>query len=498
MQISREEALAQASSRILDTTTFVRAVLSGRRRNMQVEFERIDIRLVEIKGVLNLQLMQNDGRATTTKNLLPEQLAVEQLLDSGYANITVESTHEAYSVRITKSGDAQVHTEKRESEQNLAHDKKKDRLLDSNDPFLREVGIADAKGIIKPSRQDKYKQVEEFLRLLSPTLNAAIQAGQIDKPTEQKRLSAAELEYITDHTEVEDTVVDGKVTNRISWATLMGYKQTWAFAIGKFMTDGVWWFFLFWLPGYLKDQYSMEGTAIIIPLTVLYSMTMVGSIGGGYFPTYFINKGMKPYDGRMKAMLMIAFIPLVVLAVQPLGYLSYWVPVIFIGIGASAHQAWSANIYTTVSDMFPKRSIATVVGIGGMAGGLGGVVVSKVGGWLFDSYKLKAVNATWSSATNTSFSDYLNKVVSLNVTDKKGVLVNVAQKDWSNLTKDIQAKLQAVDPTQYELFIHIQKEAVRGSLTTAYSMMFAFCAVAYLIAWSIMKSLVPKEKIINL
>jgi len=178
--------------------------------------------------------------------------------------------------------------------------------------------------------------------------------------------------------------------------------------------------------------------------------------------------------------------------------LSYWVPVIFIGIGASAHQAWSANIYTTVSDMFPKRSIATVVGIGGMAGGLGGVVVSKVGGWLFDSYKLKAVNATWSSATNTGFSDYLNKVVSLNVTDKKGILVNVAQKDWSNLTKDIQAKLQAVDPSQYELFIHIQKEAVRGSLTTAYSMMFAFCAVAYLIAWSIMKSLVPKEKIINL
>jgi ACS family hexuronate transporter-like MFS transporter len=200
----------------------------------------------------------------------------------------------------------------------------------------------------------------------------------------------------------------------------------------------------------------------------------------------------------MKAMLMIAFIPLVVLAVQPLGYLSYWVPVIFIGIGASAHQAWSANIYTTVSDMFPKRSIATVVGIGGMAGGLGGVVVSKVGGWLFDSYKLKAVNATWSSATSTVFSDYLNKVVSLNVTDKKGILVNVAQKDWSNLTKDIQAKLQAVDPSQYELFIHIQKEAVRGSLTTAYSMMFAFCAVAYLIAWSIMKSLVPKEKIINL
>ena len=193
MQIPREEALAAASSKILDTATFVRAVLSGRRRNMQVDFERIDIRLVEIKGVLNLQLMQNDGRATTTKNLLPEQLAVDELLDSGYANITVESTYEAYSVRITKSGEAQVHTEKRESEQNLAHDKKKDRLLDSNDPFLREVGMADAKGVIKPSRQDKYKQVEEFLRLLSPTLNAAIEAGQIHKPTEQNPLRITDL-----------------------------------------------------------------------------------------------------------------------------------------------------------------------------------------------------------------------------------------------------------------------------------------------------------------
>jgi len=193
MQITLDEALAEANKRILDSSTFVRAVLSGRRRNMQVAFERIDIRLVEIKGVLHLQLMQNDGRATTTKNLLPEQFSVDQLLDSGYANITVESTAEAYSVRITKSGDAQVHTEKRLSEQNLSHDKKKERLLDSNDPYLREVGIADAKGVIKPSRQDKYKQVEEFLRLLSPTLNAAIDAGQIHKPTADKPLRITDL-----------------------------------------------------------------------------------------------------------------------------------------------------------------------------------------------------------------------------------------------------------------------------------------------------------------
>lgn len=193
MPITPEEAFQEAASKILDTSTFVRAVLSGRRRNMSVDFERIDIRLVEIKGVLHLQLMQNDGRATTTKNLLPSTVEVNQLLNRGYANIMVESTYEAYSIRVTKSGDAQVHTEKRALEQNLSHDKKKDRLLNSNDPFLREVGIADAKGAIKPSRQDKYKQVEEFLRLLSPALNAAIEAGQIHKPTSANPLRITDL-----------------------------------------------------------------------------------------------------------------------------------------------------------------------------------------------------------------------------------------------------------------------------------------------------------------
>jgi MFS transporter, ACS family, hexuronate transporter len=122
-------------------------------------------------------------------------------------------------------------------------------------------------------------------------------------------------------------------------------------------------------------------------LFVLYSLTMFGSIGGGWFPMYFIRKGYTPYDGRMKAMLLIALIPLVVLAAQPLGHYSFWVPVILIGIGASAHQAWSANIFTTVSDMFPKKAIASVVGIGGMAGGIGGVIITKIGGALFDHYK---------------------------------------------------------------------------------------------------------------
>jgi hypothetical protein len=193
MQINLEDGLRSACDQIIDTSTFVRAVLSGRRRNMQVGFERIDIRLIEIKGVLNLQLMQNDGRVTTTKNIVPDRGVVQELLESGYANIMVESVSQVYSIRITKSGDAQVHIENRQSQQNLSHDKKKDRLLDAADPFLLEVGIADAKGVIKPSRQDKYKQVEEFLRILSPALDAAIAAGHIQKPTANAPLNIVDL-----------------------------------------------------------------------------------------------------------------------------------------------------------------------------------------------------------------------------------------------------------------------------------------------------------------
>jgi ACS family hexuronate transporter-like MFS transporter len=138
-----------------------------------------------------------------------------------------------------------------------------------------------------------------------------------DTPENQKRISKEELEYINqDH--VEEALANNG-SDKVSWYKLLAYRQTWAFFFGKFMTDGVWWFFLFWLPAYLKDQYQMTGTQIMLPLSVLYSMTMFGSIGGGFFPVYFINKGYKPYDGRMRAMLLIAFIPLVVLAAQPLG-----------------------------------------------------------------------------------------------------------------------------------------------------------------------------------
>ncbi|CAB4805403.1 unannotated protein [freshwater metagenome] len=193
MSLTVEAALKDANHQILDTSTLVRVVLSGRRRNMTTEFERIDIRPVEIKGGVQLQVSHNDGRATTVKNIVPDTDAVAKLLEGGYSNILVEHIEGSMSIRITKSGEAHVHHEKKSLEQNLSHDKKKARLLDPSDPFLLEVGISDHKGLIKASKRDKYLQVEEFLRLLAPTLKAAIEAGQIHRPTEENPLKIVDL-----------------------------------------------------------------------------------------------------------------------------------------------------------------------------------------------------------------------------------------------------------------------------------------------------------------
>jgi len=315
-----------------------------------------------------------------------------------------------------------------------------------------------------------------------------------EKPEEQKRLGKVELEYI--NADKED-LANGEKSPKIPWLKLLSYKQTWAFVFGKFMTDGVWWFFLFWLPAYLKAQYDMDKTAIAIPLTVLYSMTMFGSIGGGWFPMYFIKKGYSPYDGRMKAMLLIALIPLVVLLAQPLGGYTYWIPVILIGIGASAHQAWSANIFTTVSDMFPKKAIGSIVGIGGMAGGFGGVIISKIGGWLFDSYKMAGIANSWVSAKAAGLGDYLSKIQSLNLVNKYGDKINLDNTELGGIPGEVVAQLKAVDPILFDKLLHLQKPLVQAEMSTSYTIMFAICAVAYLIAWVVMKSLVPKYKLIT-
>lgn len=314
-----------------------------------------------------------------------------------------------------------------------------------------------------------------------------------DKPEKQKRLSPAELAYINSG-EGEVVVTAAVEAQKVSWIKVLSYKQTWAFAFGKFFTDGIWWFFLFWLPAFLKAQYAMTGDAIRIPLAVLYTMAMIGSISGGWFPMYFIKKGYAAYDGRMRAMLLIAIFPLLVLLAQPLGYISYWMPVFFIGIGTAAHQAWSANIFTTVSDMFPKKAVGSVVGIGGMAGGIGGVVVTKIGGWIFDAYRVSGIAKSWVEAKAAGLGEFVNKVQAISLVTKHGDKIDVHYTALGNLSKDVSEQVKAVDPALFDKLLEIQKPLVQAEMTTAYTIMFAICAVAYLIAWLIMKSLVPKYK----
>lgn len=251
------------------------------------------------------------------------------------------------------------------------------------------------------------------------------------KPNVHPAVNEQELEYIQ-----QDVTADAALAipiienqNKVSFADCFKYKQTWAFAFGKFMTDGVWWFYLFWTPAYLKDIYKMDSTQSALPLFVLYTITLF-SIIGGWLPTFFVEKkGMNPYNGRMKAMLIFAFFPLLALLAQPLGTYSSWVPVIIIGIAGAAHQSWSANIFSTVGDMFPKKAIATITGIGGMAGGIGSFIINKGSGVLFEH------------AGNT-------------------------QMQFAGFTG---------------------KEA-------GYFIIFSICAVAYLIGWVVMKSLVPQYK----
>jgi MFS transporter, ACS family, hexuronate transporter len=328
-----------------------------------------------------------------------------------------------------------------------------------------------------------------------------------EQPSKQKRLGKAEYDYIhSDADEQATAAADVKEAARaaaanepalpwyIAWSKLLGYRQTWAFAFGKFMTDGIWWFFLFWLPAFLKAQYGMTGTEVAIPIAVLYTMTCVGSIGGGWFPMYFINKGYDPYAGRMRAMLIIAFFPLVVLLAQPFGYISFWVPVILIGIGASAHQAWSANIFTTVSDMFPKKAVGSVTGIGGMFGGFGGILVNKSGGWLFDAFRHDGIANTWTQVKAGPLAVYLNQILSLKLVNSHGTPIDLNLVELGSLPKDVIAQLQGINPTSFAQLKQLQTALVQAEMKTAYAIMFAVCALAYLVAWIVMKSLVPKYK----
>lgn len=207
-------------------------------------------------------------------------------------------------------------------------------------------------------------------------------------PKKQRRLQKEEFDYI--HSDTDDQVValnaDG-TEKKAPWGRLLAFNQTWAFVIGKFLTDGIWWFYLFWLPKFLKAEYGLTKNDIVIPVALVYTIAAFGSIFGGWLPMYFIKKGWPVFRARKTSMLIYAFCALPVVSAQLFGNYSMWLAVSIIGFAAAAHQAWSANIFTTVSDMFPKYSVASVTGIGGMAGGLGGIMVSKSAGALFDHYK---------------------------------------------------------------------------------------------------------------
>ena len=258
-----------------------------------------------------------------------------------------------------------------------------------------------------------------------------------EKPARNQRVNQAELNYIeqdSDIAEVQDrkNVKDDEET--ISFWKCFTFRQTWSFIVGKFMTDGVWWFFLFWAPAYFSDvyHYTSDSPMGILLIFTLYAIVTVVSIGGGYLPKYFVEKrGMNPYLGRMRAMFIFACFPLLGLLAQPLGAYSAWWPAILIGFLGAGHQAWSANLYSTIGDMFPKSTIGTITGIGTMAGGLASFAINKGSGAFF----------TWA--------------------DGKG-----------------------------ELFSFFGFEGKPA----AYMVVFSMCAEAYLIGWFIMKSLVPKYK----
>ena len=188
-----EQTFSELESLFANTDALVRVVLSGRRRNMQTPNERIDIRPVALKDGIAIQISHSDGRQMTSKNYSPADAPFAQLLRAGYANILLEHTKGSLSLRITKKGEPLIHRENKKREQDLSHDRTKSRLLEGSDPFLIAVGISDSKGQVKPSKMDKYKQVEEFLRLLMPTLNSAITAGHIHQPSEENPLTIVDL-----------------------------------------------------------------------------------------------------------------------------------------------------------------------------------------------------------------------------------------------------------------------------------------------------------------
>lgn len=201
-------------------------------------------------------------------------------------------------------------------------------------------------------------------------------------PGRHKKINKEEFDHIH-----SDDLVTAQPTKKIAWGKLFGIRQTWAFLFGKLLTDPVWWFFLFWMPDYIGKRYDYNMKATLgLPVIVIYTVASIGSVGGGWLSSYLIKKGWPIFKARKVSMLMFAISVFPVILIQFTS--SMWVAVGLLSLAAAAHQAWSANIFTTASDMFPKSALSSVVGIGGMAGSIGGMLFPLFVGALLDHYKL--------------------------------------------------------------------------------------------------------------
>ncbi|HVG14923.1 MAG TPA: MFS transporter [Chitinophagaceae bacterium] len=202
-----------------------------------------------------------------------------------------------------------------------------------------------------------------------------------DIPSKQKRLSSAEYEYITTGQDVEDNERDMPV----KWQKLFSLPQTWAFITGKGLIDPIYWFFLFWLPSYFASTFSLDLKKPSLELMIIYAATTVGSIGGGYLSSYLIRKGWPVLKARKSSLLIFALLEVSIILAQFAS--SAWIAVALISLAVAVHQAWATNIFTIASDLFPTEAVSSVVGIGGMAGAVGGILFPIFVGSLLDSYK---------------------------------------------------------------------------------------------------------------
>lgn len=202
-------------------------------------------------------------------------------------------------------------------------------------------------------------------------------------PARHKKINAAEFEHV--HSDTDEPVVEGVAEEKVKWGRLFGIRQTWAFVAGKFLTDPIWYFFLFWLPSYFSATFHLDLSKPSLPLVFIYTATTVGSIGGGYLSSRLIKSGMPIFRARKTAMFIFALCVIPIFAARYAT--NIWQAVGLISLAAAAHQAWSANIFTTASDMFPKRAVSSIVGIGGMAGSVGGIAFPFFIGWILETYK---------------------------------------------------------------------------------------------------------------